>query len=227
MPLIENTAEGGSNGSTVTTGNSGGGSGTAFTSVSGTAGTATTFDAAQAAHGALSYHFTGPVSTLRQVTLNGGSATSYAARCYIRYNTLAGRAHLRVGPGMGFTFSANVFTIVNALGATIKTFATTLTTGVWYRLEVEAAKGTTTSNGYIAGRYFLGDVTTPAETAYSSNTVNADTVAYSGDVLFGMVNTGTAFDFWMDDLAINAGTTTPIGPYVPATPAFAGWGIPL
>src|SRR5438067_677165 len=83
---ISNSAEGGTNGTTVTTGNSGGGSGDAFSAVNiGTTG-AVTFDSSASAHGGLSYAFsTGATSALANGTwsLTSAQATVYW-RVYIR-----------------------------------------------------------------------------------------------------------------------------------------------
>lgn len=216
VTLNVNNAEGGTNGAVVSTANSGGASGTAFTSVNKGVGVAINYDSTQKAHGALSHHFTGPVSTLGTCTFPGAAAaTSYATRFYIRFNTLAPTALMRLLPGLGWKLAGagnNQFAVANDIGTTIFTFAGTITTGVWYRLELEATRGTTTANGYIAARYFLGDATTPVETGYSSNAVNAGTGTFAGNVDFGNITLGTAFDLWIDDIAVADGTITPIGP---------------
>jgi hypothetical protein len=252
MTLVTNTAEGGTVGVTVSTGNSGGASGTAFSAVNKSATATQTYDNTQAMHGTKSIHCVCPGNTFARVTLSGASSTSYAARMYIRFNALPGAGAeplLAIGPGgIGcYLETTNKLGIHSNTGALLNAFATTLSVGVWYRLEVEMTAGTTTTNGYIAGRYFLGDATTPADTAYSSSTKNTGTVAVaSADFGVTSPNIGAAFDLWMDDLAISDGAVTPIGPAaVPSTAAsgtaeltfaasaaaaavlFAGWGIPL
>jgi hypothetical protein len=115
--------------------------------------------------------------------------------------------------------TTNQFSIVNQPGTAVKTFTTTIATGVWYRLELEITRGTTTSNGYLAGRVYLGDATTPVEAGYSSSSQNTGTVAGQGnftDVLFGIIDSAPflEFEIWIDDLNVADGTTTPIGPSI-------------
>lgn len=234
MTLVVNSAEGGTNGATVTTGNSGGGSGTAFTSVNIGANATLTYDNSQAAHGALSYHC-GNNGTINAnsafVFLPGAASTSYATRFYIRFKTLpgtVGQAFMGLQNGGGWRIAGtNQFAIKDQSGAAIKTFTTTIVTDVWYRLELEIVRGVGFGpNGYLAGRIFLGDSTTPLE-SYSSNVQNTgDTATFPG-VDFGV--TGPTpfqlYDLWIDDLAIADNTTTPIGPA--SGPPVDGWGMAM
>lgn len=80
MAVFANTAEGGTNSTTVTTGNSGGASGNAFNAVSGSP----IFTTAQAAHGNLSY------------AIANGSA-EYLAWTFTSVGRSFGRAYFRVG----------------------------------------------------------------------------------------------------------------------------------
>jgi hypothetical protein len=229
MTLVENTAEGGTNGTGVTTANTGGTSGRAFDTIVLGSGAAIKFDNAQTAHGALSYHFTTGssfVSPIVQWTVAPANS-KLAMRTYIRFGVLplgGTQIWIACGGGTFATSSANQFQIRDA-GGVKWTSANIATTGVWYRIEMECQTGAA-SAGYIAGRYFLGDSTTPVDTPYASSTV----YALSGvptSVAFGGPQNFATLDMYVDDLALNTGTTTPIGPYVPAVPAFSGWGIPI
>lgn len=225
---LGNNAEGGTHGTAVTIGNSGGVSGTAFTLVQ-TSGTGTVkFDNTQAAHGLLSYRCTSTASATAYVQWTVTATAAVATRMYVRFASMtANQQFLITTGGADFIISAAGLFQIADLGAIVKTFATTIVAGVWYRIEMENQAGTTTSNGYVAGRYFIGDSTTPAETAYSSNTRNAGTGTPNAALQFGMCLAINAKDFWIDDLGADPGVTTPIGPAAPAVAAFAGWGIPL
>jgi hypothetical protein len=234
MTLRTNSAEGGTSGNSVNPSNSGGASGTAFNSVFVTGGFGViTYDNAQAAHGTLSIRGrSNSGSAVTYVQWNCTAASSFAARIYLRLNALPSGSFdtpIYVSGCAAFVASASTgkFQIFNAAFTAITTFATPFATGVWYRLELEGQAGTTTSNGYIAGRYFIGDSTTPVNPQFSSNTVNAGTGTPISNVQMGWPQGATTPDYWMDDLAFNDGTTTPIGPAVPAAVPFAGWGIPV
>jgi hypothetical protein len=246
MTGLANTAEGGSNGTAVTPANSGGASGTAFASVNVGAGSSIKFDSTQQAHGALSYHLVQAATNCYVEMTAAAANVSMAARVYIRFNTLPtpnGQAFLQIVGGGAYIGRrpTNQFSIEDQSGSR-KVFAGTMAVGTWYRLEVETISAGIGAS-YLAGRYFLGDSTTPVD-SYSSSTANTGGTANSA-VRFGpQVNLSANNDLWIDDLSINNGTTTPIGPAAvaatgtaamalaatgTAVPAavFAGWGIPL
>lgn len=231
MTLLVNSAEGGTNGVDVSNANSGGASGTAFTGVSNVSTATEKYSNTQSAHGSTSVFFNGAPGGC-EVYWSIPAATSIACRVYVRFNTLPGNCWLL---NVGFSgLGTSCFIAVNSahqvyiadLNGTIKTFTNVLTTGVWYRLELEVQIGTTSSNGYIAGRYFLGDATTPAETEFSSSTANTSVAtAKISQVDIGLILGGGSA--WMDDFAASDGTTTPLGPAIPSAAPFAGWGIPM
>lgn len=222
-PLRNNTAEGQTSGTALTTANSGGGSGDAYDSVSkGVAGTAA-FDSAQFMHGVQSYHVTGGSTDTAILIYSGANNTSAAIRCYIRFNTLPSSTNdlmvLRNSAGNAAKISisaVNKFTVSDSAGV-VNTFTTVLSTGVWYRIELECTPATSTT-GVIAGRYFLGDSTTAQDTPFTTSTANAGTTNLTNGRFGKIAASGVGFDAWFDDTAFFNGTSTPIGPSTTGVP---------
>lgn len=226
MALRNNSAEGQTSGTTLLASNSGGASGDAYDQVTKVGSGTVIFDSAQQMHASKSYRVQCPVST-DTVTLifNGANDTSGAVRAYVRFNALPSAAivimRLRNSGGTVSQFglnSTNKFQVTDSAGLQMgapSTFATTISTGVWYRIEMEAIPGTGTGDGTIRGRYFLGDSTSAQDTPFSSTTVNAGTTNVT-EGRFGKLTTAGTLDAWFDDTGFNNGTSTPIGPSTPA-----------
>lgn len=219
LRVRNNTAEGQASGTALTTGNSGGGSGDAYDSVSKGVAGAAAFDNAQFMHGTQSYHVTGGATDTAIMIYSGASDTAGSIRFYVRFNTLPSSAQtlmaIRNGTGFAATFgisATNKFTVGNAAGAVLSTFTTTLSTGVWYRCEMEAVVGTLITTGTISGRYFLGDALTAQDTPYTSNVVNSGITSFTNGRFGKQTAGGTGFDVWIDDTSWSPGTSTPLGP---------------
>jgi hypothetical protein len=82
MSLLQNTAEGGTNGSNATNATTGGGSGDAFTAANKGSGASLIFATAAADHGSLGYSITGTSGTATFVGWTGYNDTSIAVRFY-------------------------------------------------------------------------------------------------------------------------------------------------
>lgn len=227
MTLRQNTAEGGINGATVTTANSGGASGTAFTTVAPTGTPTYQFKNNVAAHGTMSYGITATAGNYVNLVFPIVSAVTQAsARFYFYLHTLpsAGQDLFQILAG-----GANVAMIglsgtnrlaVKSKSTTVNTFPTVLSAGTWYRVEIQAQPGTSTTDGTISCQYYQADSTTPVDPVYSASNVDAGTTGIT-NVQFGKMTSGTALDVSFDDIAWNDGTLTPIGsatnPAIPPT----------
>jgi hypothetical protein len=225
MTRFFNTFEGGVADTAINPGNSGGASGTAFSAFGGT-GTPT-YKAAAAMHGSLGWQ-TGTTSAAEYFVADVTAAAGVAARMYFRLDALWNNdfALLRFLNGSTrlvswHANSQNKLRLSDATGTSgIWTAANALLANTWYRLEMYAKPGTTSSNGTIKGAYFLGDSTTPVETFYLSTAANVGTSTTIDKIQFGKVfaaGVGAKFDsFAWDDNASDF-----IGPFSNplATPA--------
>lgn len=219
MALLRNTAEGQASGTALTVGNSGGSSGDAFNAIT-LVGTGTIlFDSAQKMHGTKSYHVQAPVGTdTAKISYTIASTPSAALCFYMRLNSLPGAGHdigqLRASAATGGKVgisTLNKLTVSTMSGVLLSTFATALVAGTWYRIELQVIPGTTSSNGTIAGAYYLGDSTTAQDTAYSSASVDAGIVPLI-QCIVGKLGVTNTLDAHFDEISWNPGSTSPIGP---------------
>lgn len=222
MTLTTNSAEGGTNAANVTTGNSGGSSGQAFSNVAAGTSCTITFDTGSAVHGSLGYLFTkGGTATVSQLVMNDSSGTPSASVAGHVYLTLpSGTIPDAVTLGMQFRSSAaaqlfraqigasNFMKIYNGAGVIQAVGTVGLTAGVTYRLEVQAT-GLGTSSTVVSFQTYVGDSMTTVDTL---TTAAFTTSATCDRCYFGNLGSGTVSTFSIDDLAINAGSSTAIGP---------------
>ena len=227
MTLRQNTAEGGTNGTTVTTANSGGASGTAFTTISPTGTPTYQFKNDVAAHGTLSYGITATAGNYVNLVFPiVTAATQASARFYFYLHSLpsAGQDLFQILAGgasvamVGLSGSNRL--AVKSKSATVNTFPTVLSATTWYRVELQVQPGSSATDGTISCQYYAGDSTTPVDAGYSASNVDAGTAGVT-NVQFGKMTSGTALDVSFDDIAWNDGTMTPIGtatnPAIPPT----------
>lgn len=219
MALFQNSAEGGTNGTNVTSANSGGNSGDKFNTV--TPGTGTlTYDTAAAAHGLLGYNFTSSGTGSGVVSWNAviNLAPSVATRVYFNPGSTLPSSLLRLvdirntaGTAVRVQYSAtNHLLIQNAAGTTLFTSSTAVSANTWYRIEL--AMSVSATGATINYDYYLLDSTIPVEAGYSTTTGNTGTT-YIITVSMGSAAAATNVGaFYMDDFAINTGTTSYIGP---------------
>lgn len=218
MAIIQNSAEGGTNGTTVTTGNSGGTSGTAFAQVTITGAPTCAFSSAVKAHGSLAYHLSGVSGDVAKLYLGSTASSAAAVRVYMYLTSLPSAAQTLVQTqdsafaapvNININGTNNLF-ITNAAGSTVYTAPSALAAATWYRLELQTVKGTTTSNGTISFQYYAGDSTT-ALGSFTSSTTNTGT-NNSLRLVVGKQNSTPTLDAYFDDLAYDT-TSTPIGVY--------------
>jgi hypothetical protein len=97
--------------------------------------------------------------------------------------------------------------------STLPPFPHALQANTWYRIELTIS--VSASGATIKAAYYLGDSTTPVDPAYATTTGNTGTASIT-QVSIGSAATatwtGTSF---FDDLAIQSGSTTFIGPAGP------------
>ncbi|MFT4282372.1 hypothetical protein [Microbacterium sp.] len=217
MTRFFNTHDGGTADTAITVANSGGASGTAFSAIGGTG--SPTYKAAAAMHGALGWQ-TGATAAAEYFTSDVTAAAGVAARVYFRLDALPGTDFhlLRFMNGSTRLVSwhvnaANKLRLSDASGTSgVWTAANALLANTWYRLELYAKPGTTSSNGVIKGAYYLGDSTTPVETIYSSTTANVGTSTTIDKIQRGKI-TATATAAKFDSHAWDDNASDLIGPF--------------
>jgi len=217
MALRQNNAEGMASGADLAAAQTG--SGDAFSTVAKTGNPTGVYSSVQSAHGAQSYYINGTTTDQFIVRYEGASETLSAARMYIRFIALPSAAtnflelrDINGGQNAAIGISAGgLLQVKNAEGAALASFANVPNLNTWYHIELQVAVGSSTADGTIKAAYYLSDSTTPAETVYSSSTVNAGT-SNIGSMRVGKIVTATTFNAYIDDIAWNSGVVTPIGP---------------
>lgn len=213
MPVLANSFEGGTSGTTVSLANSGGTSGNAFDVVN--VGTATTvaFDNAHSAHGGLSCQLataaTSASAFVSWTTSMGSQATAWF-RSYFYFTANPAVQHRILNFLSGATAVGNVLlktngTLIftNSAGATVLTTATTIPLGSWWRLE-----------GFVTGDAAAGqwefrlftsnpDAAVPDETQTSAATqaMTGAVTVYRFGIGANIVSTGP---FWIDDIGLSS-----------------------
>lgn len=215
--MAQNTLDAGGQGANLDLTNTGT-TGDAFTAIS---SVAPTYDAASAFHGAFGALTTATAADgYLRVAL---STSAIAARLYFKIvgtvpttDTYLFRVHVSTARYVSVHInSVGKLRVTNAAGTTVWTAATALSAGVWYRLEMLAISGSTTSNGTIMVDYYLGDDTTPKETGYSSTAANAGAAVTYTNLYMGKYG-AVAFQFAEDSPGWLPGASAYIGPYAPA-----------
>jgi hypothetical protein len=215
MALKTNTAEGQTNATTVTVANSDDfGDAAVGTPVIG-AGSSIQYDTSQHMHGSASFKFVAAsgVSDYIPIALTSSNGTLDASY-YYRYPGNPSVEN-RIGHVVT-TGTTKVSICVNTNGtlrlrdaasggaATAIGTASFLTSGTWYRLEVKATKGTTTTDGVIHLAIFTGDGTTALATFDATN-YNTGTANFT-DFYFGRSGAIAAAETWyLDDLQVQDG----------------------
>lgn len=225
MAEFSNSAEGGTNGSTVTVANSGGASGNAFDAAA-RSGTGTlTYSNASSAHGGLSIHVNTPVAADTSfVVWSTGNDADVAARFYLYLNALPSSAVniLTVRSASAQTAvialnSTNRLQLQNAASGVVNTMTNSLSINTWYRVELQATVGATTSTGSLAYQYFALDDTTPLG-SFSTTTTNTGTAPVT-TVRFGDSSGSSGFiNMLIDDTKVNFGSSVALGPVANSAP---------
>lgn len=222
MPTLDNTAEGGTNTTTVTTGNSGGASGNAWDSVA--VGGALTYDNTHS-RGALAYKVVGDTvnPTYMTWTTALGTAAEVWGRVYL-YLTAApsaatGLVRIRVGGVQTMriqlaTAGAGQLEIRKNSGNTlVGTVATACATNQWIRFEYHLLA--VTSGAQLEVRLYNTADSATATDQFSS-TGDTLTSANVDEVSVGHHNASAASTIWVDDIDVN--TVGWPGPSVTALP---------
>lgn len=225
MAEFSNSAEGGTNGSTVTISNSGGASGNAFDAAA-RSGTGTlTYSNASSAHGGLSIHVNSPLATDTSfVVWSTGNDANVAARFYLYLNALPSSSVniLTVRSASAQTAvialnSTNRLQLQNSASGVVNTMTTSLSINTWYRVELQATVGATTSTGSLAYQYFALDDTTPLG-SFSTTTTNTGSAPVT-TVRFGDSSGSSGFiNMLVDDMKVNFGSALALGPVANSAP---------
>lgn len=218
--MKSNSAEGGSNTTPVSTINSGGASGDAFDAVT---GSGPTFSTDHPAHGSLGYKIPFASSVQQLLVWNNGGL-QVVGRTYLYFPSLPS-ANATFGAVIN-TSATSIFTpIITATGqiaihdqaaSKFNSGANLAAINTQYRCEwaIQIATATT---GSIWWQMYLGDNTSPVAGLSSAGTIagcNCGTVSAQNTQLGAFAGTAT-WTAYLDDLAVDNGTLTPLGPYVP------------
>jgi len=221
-----NTAEGGSNGTTVLTSNSGGASGVAFDSVTAPPVDAVlAFDNTHVAHGSLAYKFQiGATSTqlfLQWLASFSATNLSYAKVSFNSYwtaNPAASAYQLHVASaaaaqvcGVRINTSGQLI-IVSQAGTTIGTMTSAIPLNAWFRVEVDVALDSTGTNVQVTVARYDNIDSGPAA---DSVTATGTTAVPFSRIRFGWGGAATTNSgpWWMDDLQVYIpSAANPAGP---------------
>ncbi len=237
---MANTADFGSNGTSLTELNSGDTSNRFFQSS--TTPWQVNFSSTQKAHGTLSYLFQ-PVSGQENVIMWCNLHTNAAAlRFYLYLTAIPGETitfgQFTTGPG-GFLqlawLAVNLsgrLCVLDSTGSVLWQAAAPLSVNTWYRLELFTSLGGTATSGTIEVAYYLMDNPAAIDTfATSSANLGTSPIAWAR---FGKIGaTPYAAPFYIDDVGVVQNASGFIGPYtgLPAQPPVApgvvphlGWG---
>src|SRR4051812_20189093 len=170
MAIQTNTAEGGTNGTTVTAGNSGGASGTAFGTVGTGAGGAIIYSNEQAAHGTLSWKCTPGTGAQTMLWSQTGSGAVFSTRFYVYltgYPSAETQWHLVQTSGGVLVAGMNLTTagklkVFNSAAATLATFTNAVPLNTWVRVVLFGTINATT--GSVTAKMYPGDSLTATET---------------------------------------------------------------
>ncbi len=223
MPSIQNTAEGLTNGTTVTTANSGGVSGTAASTVSIATGGTLTASNARPAHGAMGYAFGYPaLGGAHRLMFPFAEANRGVWSVYFEtssvvtdFDDVIGVRHSAGNLGILSIGSDGKLIMANAAGAGQSASRATdaLAANTRYRVEMEVNSGTTTTNGTLGYRYFLGDSTTPIF-SWTSAVMDAGTANISHVFAGRSTSRSTARTVYYDTLRAESLVSGWIAPYV-------------
>jgi hypothetical protein len=183
--ILQNNAEGGTNGAAVTTGNSGGTSGNAWTGVTNT----WTYTNAQVVKGSLAYQCSQAAGSGAALQWTFAPArTTHYGRLYLYMTAFATQSHpIFKGLLTGFTDAWRVdltatgqVRLRNSAGTALTTSTQTITTGAWWRFEWNVISSTTT--GQITVNVYNGDQTAAS---FSVSATNANLGAETDYLQFG------------------------------------------
>lgn len=220
MAKIRNTAEGGTNGTTVTVANSGGASGDAVSAAGGMV-----YSNTVAAHGSLSIRDTASTSSVLRWVIGG--VTGVSVRLYVRFAATPSMAITRITHATDTTAAVVQINTANRLRLNAKSSvqlwvaAADMPLNETIRVEAYFIQGATASSGQARIAYYLGDSTTPIEQSPVITGANfgGDLGTFTQARVGSEVTTNTQVTYY-DDIAINTGADSSgfIGPVPPPLP---------
>jgi hypothetical protein len=219
-----NTFEGGTNGTTVTNSNTGGSSGMELISTASNAGTTLTFSNT-VARDTLSFRIGFATAAAGYGIWNWVTSIRSVLRFYVYFESSFDSgymelAFMRAASTNLCKVAINNHNIVlnNSAGTVIATMPIKLQINSWYRIEVAATKGTTTSNGRIELNVYDNDSINSIYSYDSGATVNAGT-ADNATIRIGSSSGPTDGPgvFYFDDIAVQELASGFIGPSVTGT----------
>jgi hypothetical protein len=225
MPSIINTLEGVPLGTTLTTTNSGGTSGNAANTVTLSTGSTMEATSFRTGHGSRS---------LTMIHASGGAAHrvlwnfAEAGRLVFTTYFLAETVPTVVDDVMAVRNATGTMCVLgigadgklvmtNAAGAGISASRATnaIPADTWLRLEVEVQKGTTTTDGLMGYRYFVGESTTPVF-SWTSSVQNTGTTNSASVYLGRSTGRAQTWTVYYDSMQAQTLTSGWIAPYVAA-----------
>lgn len=211
MALWQEGFESGVNSLTIDTGNTG------FTQIDVLGSPTGQFASNLKAHGALSMYVSGPSGSQFRCRRMGFSSPSLAARFYIYLQAkpnVSGAAITEIRDTGGAIVGTLSLDLNGTLLFSPKTGAAftlgVLTLTTWYRVELEVTRGTSTTTGQIALRVYALDNTTPTVYSITSSTIDLGTLDLA-QFNIGKCSTTPTWSMYLDDVAVNDGSTAPIG----------------
>jgi len=238
MTTYSNNAAGGTNGTAVTVANSGGTSGTPFGQVNkvGT-GSVTFTNSHTVGVSPLSYAVQAPSATdvAQLITPSYATVADGAARISFWFNTLPSATcdFVTVRNTSSVMCKAQILgtgklRLTNVSSGTLHDFTTTLTTGGWYTLDMQASARTTAGASRVQAALYVGDVaagTSPTETYDSGFAADLGTTGAIDHYRFGKITaTGVTMDVLLGRLAWSTFSPTLLGIPVNDQPPVANAG---
>jgi hypothetical protein len=232
VTLLTNSAEGGTNGTTLTTGNTGGASGNAFDAITLSPSATLAFDNTHAgAHGSLAIQAatitSNPNSHADWTSASITAAGQLWFRVYLYFTAfpsaslpvVAWRSGASAAASLKITTVGRIsmFQATNTqIGITSNTSTGIIPLNQWFRIEGNAVGSATAGQVQVQTFFTSMDGTTPDETANSSTSQN--TTGNLDQMQFGIGNVAALGPFWMDDLGVS--DSGALGPFIPpsATP---------
>lgn len=234
VALKANTFENGvASGGNVTVANSDDTGGSALSLVNAATSGSITYSSAQAMHGSLSCLMSNATTNSPVIVeFSDTTATSFAARMYVYltgYPSGGGSFGFRVqtsaaGQGVkAFIDTSGLISIVTDVTTyTNRINNTAMALNTWYRWEFTAS-GLTTSATNLFTAIYVGDSLTVADSITQSGVTTGATIN-AATMRFGRQSAVSMADYYVDDVAVNIGSSSLLGPSAApatATPATA------
>lgn len=210
MVLLNNNANGGTDGVAVSTVNSGGVSGNAWNSIG---GTAPVYENTSPIKGPMSILCDDVGGVQRSLHWTFTSTTQAVARFYIRpetTNSQQGRILSFNAGGRLYYNNGRILAIYSASGAALWTAGAALSLGTVYRIEASNLAATSTTGVFVLNTY-VGDSTTP-EAALSTTISSANFGTALTSVSVGRLIPFNGGSITIDNIAVETGTLTMLGP---------------